>query len=88
MPFTTSHTESGEGTRGIKAALDRTLDWLKAAEPGNAPVRWRITASFKETDEQGAENEGARRSGELFETGKPKRGRKHHEEPNAEDSTQ
>jgi hypothetical protein len=65
MPFTTSHCESGEGARGVKAALDRTLEWLKAAEPGNAPVRWRITMSFKETDDQNADNEGARRTGKL-----------------------
>jgi hypothetical protein len=36
MPFTTSHCESGEGAKGVKAAVDRTLDWLKTAEPGNA----------------------------------------------------
>lgn len=76
MPFTTSHTESGEGNRGLKAAVERTLEWLKEAEPGTAVVKWRVTMSFKESDEAGAENEGARRSGELFDDAKAKKGAK------------
>lgn len=67
MSFSTSHTESGEGARGIKTAVERCLDWLQRAEPGNAPVRWRLTMSFKESDLDAAENEGMRRSGDLFE---------------------
>lgn len=65
MAFTTSHTESGEGTRGIKTALERSLDWLKEAEPGKAAVRWRLTISFKEAEADGADNESARRSAKL-----------------------
>lgn len=67
MGFSTSHSESGEGARGIKTAVDRCLDWLTRAEPGTAPVKWRLTMSFKESDLEAAENEGMRRSGDLFE---------------------
>jgi hypothetical protein len=76
MPFTTSHTESGEGPRALPEALDRALDWLRSAEPGNSPVRWRITVSFKETNGENVDNEGARRSGKLpFDDPPKKRGR-------------
>jgi hypothetical protein len=80
MPYTTSHSESGEGLRGIKAALDRSLDWLKTSEPGNAVVRWRITMSFKETDEDAADNEGMRRSGKLFDGDAPRKRRRKDDE--------